>query len=91
MSGIQFLKTSAVKAQVIFTTAYQEYALKAFDLKAADYLLKPFTFERFVQAVWGAKNFRRSERLRTRGWAQACQLTDEEAIFDGDSSETLCA
>ena len=51
MSGIQLLETSAVKAQVIFTTAYQEHALKAFDLKAADYLLKPFTFERFVQAV----------------------------------------
>jgi two-component system, LytTR family, response regulator len=51
MSGIQFLETSAVKARVIFTTAYQEYTLKAFDLKAADYLLKPFTFERFVQAV----------------------------------------
>jgi two-component system, LytTR family, response regulator len=56
MSGIQFLETSAVKAQVIFTTAYQEYALKAFDLKAADYLLKPFTFERFVQAVDRAMN-----------------------------------
>jgi DNA-binding LytR/AlgR family response regulator len=56
MSGIQFLETSAVKSQVIFTTAYQEYALKAFDLKAADYLLKPFTFERFVQAVDRAMN-----------------------------------
>lgn len=51
MSGIQLLETSAVNSQVIFTTAYQEYALKGFDLKAADYLLKPFTFERFVQAV----------------------------------------
>lgn len=50
-SGIQFLETSAVKSQVIFTTAYQEYALKGYDLKIADYLLKPFTFERFVQAV----------------------------------------
>ncbi|HEX8370654.1 MAG TPA: LytTR family DNA-binding domain-containing protein [Pyrinomonadaceae bacterium] len=51
MSGIQLLETSAVKSQVILTTAYQEYALKGFDLKVADYLLKPFTFERFVQAV----------------------------------------
>lgn len=50
-SGIQFLETNAVNCQVIFTTAYQEYALKGFDLKVADYLLKPFTFERFVQAV----------------------------------------
>lgn len=51
MSGIQLLETSVVKSQVIFTTAYSEYALKGYDLKIADYLLKPFTFERFVQAV----------------------------------------
>src|SRR5919107_1641049 len=51
VSGIQLLETSAITSQVILTTAYQEYALKGFDLKVADYLLKPFTFERFVQAV----------------------------------------
>lgn len=51
MSGIQFLETCEIKSQVVLTTAYQEYALKGFDLKVADYLLKPFTFERFVQAV----------------------------------------
>ena len=50
-SGIQLLETSAVSSQVIITTAYQEYALKGFDLKVTDYLLKPFTFERFIQAV----------------------------------------
>jgi two-component system LytT family response regulator len=51
VSGIQLLETSAIDSQVILTTAYQEYALKGFDLKVADYLLKPFTFERCVQAV----------------------------------------
>jgi len=50
-SGIQLLETSAIMSQVIITTAYHEYALKGFDLKVTDYLLKPFTFERFVQAV----------------------------------------
>lgn len=51
LSGIQLLETSAVSSQVIITTAYAEYALKGFDLKVTDYLLKPFTFERFIQAV----------------------------------------
>src|SRR5829696_1778786 len=51
VSGIQLLETYAITGQVILTTAYQEYALKGFDLKVADYLLKPFTFERFVQAL----------------------------------------
>lgn len=50
-SGIQLLETSAISSQVIITTAYHEYALKGFDLKVTDFLLKPYTFERFVQAV----------------------------------------
>ena len=50
-SGIQMLETRAVKAKVVLTTAHQEYAARAFDLDVADYLVKPFTFERFVQAV----------------------------------------
>lgn len=50
-SGIKLLETSNIKSQVILTTAYHEYAIKGFDLKVTDYLLKPFTFERFVQAV----------------------------------------
>lgn len=51
LSGIDLLETSAVSAQVILTTAHPDYALRAYDLKVADYLLKPFTFARFVQAV----------------------------------------
>jgi two-component system LytT family response regulator len=50
-SGIQLLETVNITSQVIITTAYQEYALKGFDLQVADYLLKPFTFDRFLQAV----------------------------------------
>jgi two-component system LytT family response regulator len=50
-SGMELLESSAIRAQVILTTAHQEYAARAYDLQVADYLLKPYTFERFVQAV----------------------------------------
>jgi DNA-binding LytR/AlgR family response regulator len=51
LSGIQLLETRLISSEVIITTAYPEYALKGYDLKVADYLLKPYTFERFIQAV----------------------------------------
>jgi two-component system LytT family response regulator len=55
LSGIQLLESLKIDSEVIFTTAYDEYALKGFDLSVTDYLLKPFTFERFIQAVDKAK------------------------------------
>jgi DNA-binding LytR/AlgR family response regulator len=51
MDGISFLRTMKNPPQVIFTTAYKEFAVDAFDLSACDYLLKPFSFERFVVAI----------------------------------------
>lgn len=51
LTGIEFLRTLTVKPLVIFTTAYAEFALEGYALDVTDYLLKPFSFERFVQAV----------------------------------------
>ncbi|MBL4623725.1 MAG: response regulator transcription factor [Flavobacteriales bacterium] len=51
LTGIELPESSKIDSQVIFTTAYQEYALKGYELNVTDYLLKPFTFERFLQAV----------------------------------------
>ena len=51
LDGIGFLKTMKQKPAVIFTTAYKEYAVNAFDLAACDYLVKPFSLERFIIAV----------------------------------------
>ncbi|MBQ4914714.1 response regulator transcription factor [Maribacter sp. MMG018] len=51
ISGIDFLKTLENRPNVILTTAFSEYALESYDYNVVDYLLKPFSFERFVQAV----------------------------------------
>ncbi|SEK49755.1 two component transcriptional regulator, LytTR family [Aquimarina amphilecti] len=51
LSGISLLKTMRQKPQVIITTAYPEYAVEGFELSVTDYLLKPFSLERFLQAV----------------------------------------
>jgi len=50
-SGIRLLESMKITSQVIISTAYHEYALKGFELNVTDYLLKPYTFDRFVQAV----------------------------------------
>jgi two-component system, LytTR family, response regulator len=51
ISGIEFLKTLEKKPLIVLTTAYAEFALEGFDLDAADYLLKPFDFQRFLKAT----------------------------------------
>ena len=48
-SGIDFLKNSPVFQQVIFITAFPEYALQGFELEVTDYLMKPVTFDRFLK------------------------------------------
>lgn len=51
LSGTQLLKTLQQKPKVIMTTAYRNYAVDAFELDVTDYLLKPYSFERFLKAV----------------------------------------
>lgn len=51
ISGLSFAKSINRNIKIIFTTAYREYAIDGFDLQAVDYLLKPISFERLLQAV----------------------------------------
>lgn len=55
INGIDLFKDLEEKPLVIFSTAYSEYALSGFELDALDYLLKPYTFERFEKAILKAK------------------------------------
>lgn len=51
ISGISFAKSINSNIKVIFTTAYRDYAVEGFELKAVDYLLKPISFERLEKAL----------------------------------------
>ena len=51
LTGIEFLESAVSDARIIITSAYDQYAVKGFELNVTDYLLKPYSFQRFVQAV----------------------------------------
>ncbi|MCG2616392.1 LytTR family DNA-binding domain-containing protein [Terrimonas sp. NA20] len=78
MDGITFLKTLKTQPQVILTTAYKEYAIDAFDLSVIDYLLKPFSLDRFMIAVDKAV-----ERLQS----SAQQISTSTMIPDEKTTE----
>ena len=65
MIGTDFLKTLSQKPMVVFTTAYAEYALEGYELNVVDYLLKPFPFERFLQAVNKASDLAKLKNTET--------------------------
>ena len=55
LSGVNFYKSLQNKPEVVFTTAYSEFAVEGFELNAIDYLLKPIAFERFIKAIQKVK------------------------------------
>jgi DNA-binding LytR/AlgR family response regulator len=67
LSGLQLLKILQPTQPVIFTTAYSEYAVESYDLNAVDYLLKPFSFERFTKAVYKAVDAIKKSQPNTVG------------------------
>ncbi|WP_367388726.1 LytR/AlgR family response regulator transcription factor [Lewinella sp. LCG006] len=67
LSGLDFLKSLAKPPATIFTTAYRDYAVDAFALNAIDYLVKPFSFSRFLQALNKAIQYQQKEHTAAEG------------------------
>jgi len=87
MSGISFLRTLVKPPLVIITTAYSQYAVDGFDLEVVDYLLKPFSFERFYKSVNKAK-----ERLNpkfSKGLSRKITVKADKRIYQIDLDELL--
>src|SRR5690606_13801332 len=78
ITGIEFLKTIKHRPQVIITTAYREYAIEGFEHDVVDFLLKPFTFERFLKAV--NRFFHISEKNLQVGYTTS-RLNEEPFIY----------
>ncbi|MBN1997790.1 response regulator transcription factor [candidate division KSB1 bacterium] len=76
LNGLEFLKTLTFPPQIIITTAYSEYALQGYEFSVVDYLLKPFSFARFLKAV--NKVIDKTEEKGTSG---SLQETTEDYIF----------
>ena len=81
LSGFEFLKTLTNPPKIIITTAYKEYALEGYELNIDDYLLKPFSFLRFVKSV--NKIYESSATKPT----QASETIDNSKIFIKDDKK----
>ena len=87
LSGISFPKFLQNPPLIIFTTAYSEYALESYELKAVDYLLKPIEFNRLLQAVMKAQQLlEKNSRIITSS-SQISHDSAEQTIFIKSGSE----
>lgn len=86
MKGFDFLRTLDHPPKVIVTSAYQEFALEGYELNVIDYLLKPFSFERFLSAVNKVKKnndevVQEANIIRLKGKNQYHQLNPKDIIY----------
>lgn len=83
-TGFELLETLDTVPEVVFTTAYDEYALKAFDFNALDYLLKPIEPDRLKETITKILNRANKEEVASEAPAQKLGPADRVFVKDGD-------
>lgn len=78
ISGLSFARSMTKDIKIIFTTAYREFAADGFDLQAVDYLLKPISFERLLQAI---TKFADEFKQHDMQYQEAEDLTESDSLF----------
>jgi DNA-binding LytR/AlgR family response regulator len=78
LSGMSMAKILTTTTKIIFTTAYSEFAIESYEVDAVDYLLKPFSFERFTKAVFKAIDLIEKSKV---GLVNEIKSGEEQTIF----------
>ena len=89
LSGIDFYKSLKQDTMVIFTTAHAQYAVEGFELSAVDYLLKPYSFDRFSIAVNKANDFHKFLQNKQSGGEKYLFIRSEYSLVKVSISEIL--
>ena len=87
LSGISLPKFLQNPPLIIFTTAYSEYALESYELKAVDYLLKPIEFDRLLRAVMKAKDVLSKNKVGLTTNTETSNEVSEQTVFIKSGSE----